>query len=86
MNWVAKELQHEDMDDWYGITNEQIQKKGGHRLMELYHNSPVRALTTIYPDHDWQLWKFSKIPPKFWDNVENVRQFLKYLAARLSIT
>ena len=47
------------MDDWYNVTQEDIQKNGGIALLQQHSNSPSKALQNIYPEHDWELWRFS---------------------------
>lgn len=54
------------MDDWYNVTQEDIFKNGGRALVrEYYSGSPSLALRNVYPEHNWDLEKFSNKPKIF---------------------
>lgn len=67
--------------------------------MNRYHNSPYRALSTIFPQNDWKPWLFSQVSKYFddlltfififfrgfWDKDENVRDALKWVETKLDI-
>jgi hypothetical protein len=43
------------------------------------------ALQTLFPDHDWQLWKFPNVPAAEWHNDDNIIKFLRYLESKWGI-
>ena len=54
-------------------------------LLTLYDNSPSKLISSVYPEHKWLLWKFSRVPSGFWEKSENQRNFLENLASELQI-
>lgn len=34
-----------------------------------------------FPEHKWQVWKFSRAPEGWWDKMDNQRMFLEAFAA-----
>jgi len=72
------------MDDRYKLTREDIDNNGGASLLtKYYHNSPSRALMNVYPEHNWDLDRFTIKPLKFWKAQENHKRFLDTLFVKL---
>lgn len=93
-NWLGNQLGYKSMDDWYNVTNEDIQKRGGKGVLGHYNDSPSRALQAVYPEHNWMLWRFLSVPKdlciqhgqlseSFWTNQKNQRQFFDWLSIQL---
>jgi len=77
---LGKKLGYTTKEDWYNITQDDIYKhKGSILLLHHYQGSPTKALQHIYPDHDWQLWKFKCTPKGYWDKLFNQREYLDWL-------
>ena len=76
-------LEFKCMDDWYNVTQEDFNKNGGGGLLQVYGDSPSKALQTIYPEHKWMLWRFSKKPTGFWKDMFNQKQFFDWLGGEL---
>jgi len=85
-DWVGKELGFCSSEDWYTITNDDIFKYGGGRLLLKYKNSPLAALQAIYPEFRWQWWKFSNKPKGPWTDTKKAEEFLNVIAKRLQIS
>ena len=61
-DWLMTELGYKCMDDWYNVTTEDFYKNGGAGLLASYYNSsPSLALQTVYPEHNWDMDKLSKL-------------------------
>jgi hypothetical protein len=43
----------------------------------------IKALESVYPDHDWKPWMFNQAPPDFWNSKEGRRQFFEHLGRSL---
>lgn len=54
-------------------------------LLNHYNNSPVQAITAIYPDYTWLLWKFHQTPKGFWPDINNQRLFFNWMGEKLNI-
>jgi hypothetical protein len=55
-------------------------------MTKYYGNSMIRALSSVYPEHDWNGWKFRKAPTSFWHSLEHRQQFFEWAAHKLQIT
>eukprot|EP01114_Cavostelium_apophysatum_P021582 TRINITY_DN7577_c0_g1_i1.p1 TRINITY_DN7577_c0_g1~~TRINITY_DN7577_c0_g1_i1.p1 ORF type:complete len:631 (-),score=127.68 TRINITY_DN7577_c0_g1_i1:279-2171(-) len=83
---LGKHLNFEKIDDWYQISREQIEEFGGAGLLQYYNGSPVALVTSLIPDHDWKMWRFKRVPNNFWQDENNVREYLRWLTVELDIT
>jgi hypothetical protein len=72
---LGKELGYTQMEDWYNLKKEDVEKYGGKALLnKFYDNSPLKALQLVYPEHTWCAWKFDdKLPVGFWESKGNQR-------------
>ena len=43
-------------------------------------------ITSLIPDHDWKLWKFSRVSVDYWKDINNQREYMDSLAKELNIT
>jgi hypothetical protein len=50
----------------------------------MYHNSLSKLLSTVYSEHEWLPWKFSKSSHHFWGDLENQRKFLDWVVKQLN--
>ena len=66
---LGEQLGYTSMEDWYDVNADKIRKNGGAEiLLRFYRHSPSTALKTIYPDHDWMIWRFNTVPKSYWKN------------------
>ena len=42
-------------------------------------------LKTVYPNHNWLIWKFNYLPKGYWDNKDNEIEFMNWLGKKLEI-
>lgn len=85
-HWLAKELDIKTEEDWYKLKQSDVKNKGGGGLIVLhYGGSMFRALSTIFPEHKWQPWRFDVTPAGFWDDIDNQRRFFEWLGSELNI-
>lgn len=88
--WLSERIGYKGMEDWYNVSIEEIHENGGGTLLQnYYHNSPSSAVQTVFPEHNWELWKFKVVPQGYWstltDNKEETRKVLDWLGTQLSI-
>jgi hypothetical protein len=43
------------------------------------------VLQDLYPEHDWKVWKFSKVPAGYWNQVKNQRELFESLAQEFKL-
>jgi hypothetical protein len=82
---LAKRLSVSSPQDWYRYTVKDIQKNGGSSLLKLYKNSLITMLSKVYPDVQWEAWKFRQVPSGFWDQEHNTKSFVESLSKQLGI-
>lgn len=82
-DWLMTELGYKCMEDWYTITQEDIQKNGGVGLLKYYNNSPSKALQSVYSEHNWELDRFKTKPSNYWKSKENQQKCFDSLMTRL---
>jgi len=46
----------------------------------------VNALLSIYPDFEWDISKFDKVPKDVWNHYEGIDKFLPHLCERLQLS
>jgi len=63
---IALEKKIQTLEGWYDISSSFIQQRGGASILVKYNGSLIKALCTIYPENNFQLWKFEKVPQKYW--------------------
>jgi hypothetical protein len=67
------------------VTIGDVRKMGGDKLLDIYEGSFGKAVSSIYPEHTWQIWQFA-VSKSFWDNVDNVKSFMDWLSKELQIS
>ena len=84
-DWAFRELQLKSLDDWYSIKSEKIVNLGGKKLLSQFKDRLNDALKDSYPEHVWLPWKFGSKRNGFWQNRENLTEFLKWSEVQLGI-
>lgn len=83
---IATELGVGELDGWYDVPMEAVHKRGGAIILDRYYSgSLIRALSAMYPNHRWLVWKFAQVPRGFWDNLHNQRAFFEWLGEEIGI-
>jgi hypothetical protein len=58
---ISKDLGIQTLDDWYKVSVSEVAALGGKSLLNThYEGSLIKALMTLYPDHQWKMVKFNK--------------------------
>jgi hypothetical protein len=74
-------------DDWYNVSADSIAKCGGRNLLDYYFQTSIpKVARWMYPEHEWDEWKFIRTSTKYWDSIENQRSYFDALAQTLKIT
>ncbi len=47
-------------NEWYAVTTRQVRSNGGGALLNRYSGSLVQLLNTVYPEHTWNSYLFSR--------------------------
>eukprot|EP01118_Nematostelium_gracile_P011993 TRINITY_DN4327_c0_g2_i1.p1 TRINITY_DN4327_c0_g2~~TRINITY_DN4327_c0_g2_i1.p1 ORF type:complete len:419 (+),score=55.72 TRINITY_DN4327_c0_g2_i1:175-1431(+) len=84
---MAQRLNINKMEDWYHVSVAQISENGGRGLLQRrYKGSPSRMITSIFPQHHWNLTLFTRRRTNQWDDIRSQRLFMDRLAKDLNIT
>jgi hypothetical protein len=54
-------------------------------MKNYYSSSPLKLLSTVFPEYEWLPWKFGVIKRDFWHDVKNQRKFMEFSAKELNI-
>eukprot|EP01027_Heterolobosea_sp_BB2_P018850 GEZU01026495.1.p1 GENE.GEZU01026495.1~~GEZU01026495.1.p1 ORF type:complete len:840 (+),score=185.05 GEZU01026495.1:594-3113(+) len=83
---IAQQLGIRELDGWYDVTAQEVLARGGSGLLNNhYAGSLVQALKAVYPEHQWNEWRFSSLPRGFWEDPKNQRQFFDRIAVALNV-
>jgi len=88
--WLGQQLGLNNLEDWYNITvNDILLQHGGSTILGWFGWSPSTALSTVFPDHNWQIWRFRVCPKGYYDsllkNQKEQRRIIDWLGDQLSI-
>eukprot|EP01118_Nematostelium_gracile_P007656 TRINITY_DN2498_c0_g1_i5.p1 TRINITY_DN2498_c0_g1~~TRINITY_DN2498_c0_g1_i5.p1 ORF type:complete len:321 (-),score=59.21 TRINITY_DN2498_c0_g1_i5:3-965(-) len=86
--YLPQQLGLKEKEDWYKVTEEDIIKHGGDRLLKTKYKGSVRRIAeSVHPDHKWLPWRFSEPTlPGTWNSIEMQREYMEYLGKELKIT
>jgi hypothetical protein len=62
-----------ELDDWYAVSSRDVYDLSF--IKNYYNGSLFEALKTLYPKHDWNPIKFSRVKKGYWVREENVRYY-----------
>jgi len=68
-----------DTNSWTNGTLLRQKKLGGGTILQYYNNSPSTALKTVYPEHNWEIWKFKMVPMGYWEQSQHRTTFFDRL-------
>jgi hypothetical protein len=57
----------------------------GAGILARYQNSLIKALQSVYPEVQWEAWKFPRAPQGFWNDKSNALTFLESLRTEIGI-
>ena len=87
---LGAKLGYKHMEDWYQIKRENIIKNGGSTFLQDFKNSPPLLVTHAFPEHEWLLWRFNRLPSGYWDKLMHdtklQKKLLDWLCDQLSLT
>ena len=85
LEWLSSSLNHKSYEDWYDVTQNIIEQNGGASLLRLYHDSPPLLITSVFPEHNWMMWRFKVVPKGYWQDEKNQRKFMEWLQNKLEL-
>jgi len=87
LKWASKELNIEELDDWYGVGVRDFTPIYGSTLVQTrFNGSTLQLLKHFFPEHDWLEFKFSSVAKGYWYQQENWIRYLEWLGGTLGYT
>src|SRR5689334_15632485 len=84
--WAGTQLAVHKPEDWYKITvGEFINIGGGGLLNNHHHGSLASLLQKVFPEVNWQRWKFTQVAKRFWEDTRNRKNFIDDVAHKLGV-
>jgi hypothetical protein len=83
--WLAKELKVKDMDGWYRVTRTSVARFGGSALMAQNDDSLPKTLMAVFPEHEWNIWRFQQTPKDTWSDIGNQRAFFDWMGKKMGM-
>ncbi|MEZ6125103.1 MAG: hypothetical protein R3C49_18305 [Planctomycetaceae bacterium] len=84
MNWLAAECGYVNPDDWYYATKDTFSRHCGSGMLHgRFNDSVLAALQDYLPHYNWEPWRFSNTPLRYWHSIENRRKYMTWLGEQL---
>ena len=89
---IGKSLEIKQLDDWYSVKKTDFDSAsfgvGAENYLNICHNgSLTKAITSVYPKHDWKLWKFTySHKGSIFEEDSKTKQYLEWVSQELGIT
>ena len=78
LDWLGERLGFRCLDDWYEVTVYDFLRNKGIGLIHRCRVSPAAAVMASIPQRKWCEWKFTRVPPGFWEVAENRHRYLRH--------
>lgn len=66
-------------EDWYNVTQDDINAVRGSGLIGKYNGCQAKLITACFTEYNLKLWKFSRIPAELWDKTKNFNDYMDWL-------
>jgi hypothetical protein len=82
---ISQDLKLKSPEDWYSMNRSYLVPHGGNTLLEPYGGNIGILLETIYPEMEWQHWRF-KVPPRsVWEDLKMRKRAFQWLERILRV-
>jgi len=76
----------EEVTDWYKVTRRDFEENEGGGILGSFNTSPFTIISQHIDGEEWKPWLFDKAPNAFWQDPENQKWYMDWLAEELGIT
>lgn len=77
MDGIAVHLNLTQMEDWYNVNRKHLYNLDS-IIKSSYSNSFVKLITSTYPEHHWEIWRF-EVANGFWAKEDNQQLYILLL-------
>jgi len=74
-----------DLDRWYKLSNKELIQNGAQGLLRRYGGSISLMVATVFPEKEWQLWRFETLSRKLFASDELLLQAVRAVETSLNI-
>ena len=86
LDWLGEVLGYKCLDDWYGISASDFRNNfGASLLFKIHDGSPARVVIENYPEKNWIVWNFSKVPQRYWEDIEKRREAIFWMKEKIGL-
>jgi len=85
MDDLGEKIGVRELDGWYLISAASIAPMGASKILALYKGSLSKLLASVYPNHPWDLSKFTKRPRNYWSSLENQKRLIEELGEKVGV-
>jgi hypothetical protein len=86
LDWFEEKMEIIEPTDWYRVTRHDfVRLRGGALLSSKFSGSPQQVALYRNPEFPWKRWRFQQVADGYWENPDNCKQYLDYLAEIMEI-
>ena len=85
LEWLYLILGYTKDEDWYKLRQDDLFKYHGRGLYMNYNGCILSILKSAYPDKEWLPWLFTITTHGTWDDIDNHKKYILWLANKLGI-
>jgi len=79
LEWIKTENKWTHLEDFYKLEMTFLQETSPSLVN---HINLIQLVKSAYPNHNWEPWKFSKVPNGYWESEANQRNFILQIASQ----
>ena len=83
--WLCKKKKWDFPYGLYNLKKDDLFDYNIDGLSNYYKFSPIRMITSIFPEFDWKIWKFQMTPMGYWEDDNNKAEYLKWFEKKFKI-
>ena len=84
--YLFKKLGYTTIEDWYKVGAKDFKRNEGSYLLKKYNWSPIKVLSSVYPEYEWLWWKFENVSRNKWSDITNITEYMDWLGNILGYT
>jgi hypothetical protein len=83
--WLCKKKKWDFPYGLYSLKKDDLFEHNIDGLSNYYKLSPIKMVTSIFPEFNWKIWKFQMTPMRYWEDDKNKIDYLKWLESEFKI-
>jgi hypothetical protein len=81
----ARTIGVSNLDQWYSLTSDRFKQTKLASMLTVTKLSLPHAIMDVYPEHEWEPWRFNRLPGSWWESKEHRRQYFDFLVTTLEL-